>query len=137
MKRSCECPFAILSLSFNDPARCLVAWHSAQPAFSKDALEGCNIAARQRPCVADIPLHFGHLPARAALHFLMQPRRIGTLLRPLLSQAFSVKVLDGLSSSLGGQGAQHGRIEASWDNGVIPPRFEHPRDFFVSRVAPL
>jgi hypothetical protein len=72
MKRAREGPPTVSASRLNHPSRAFVASSDAQPAFPQYVMEGCNITACERPCVADILLHFGHLPARAALHFLMQ-----------------------------------------------------------------
>jgi hypothetical protein len=72
MQRSRESPRTVWSLSLDDPARCLVAWHSAQPALSKDALESRKVTACERPRVPDLALNLGHSHPCFASHFLVQ-----------------------------------------------------------------
>jgi hypothetical protein len=72
MKRTSEGPLAVLPASFHHPPRALVARHDTQAALREDGLESRTVTAGERPSVPDLAPDLGHLPARAALHFLMQ-----------------------------------------------------------------
>lgn len=136
VQRSRECPFAILALNLDDPARGLFARHHLQAALAQHALKCCNVTACQRSRVEEFLHNIRHPPSRAALHFLVQPRGVRTLFGCLLGQAFAAQIVGFVIASLGFKRTQDRPVEASWDNTMAPTRFKHPCDFLVPRVAP-